>query len=172
MNPLVRLLPLVAAAALSACGTGDADDGVATAGGGTSPRASLSPEDAAVKFARCMREHGVEVPDPGDDGMVVIGPGQGGSAQDVAEPVEACRQYAPGLGPSGGQMSQEDQDRMLAFARCMREQGVDVPDPQPGGGVQIPLGDGLEPGDPRLKKAQEACREFFGPVGVAPGGAS
>src|SRR4051812_45316762 len=39
-------------------------------------KAKTSPEDAALAFARCMREHGVDMPDPdtsGGGGVVKFG---------------------------------------------------------------------------------------------------
>jgi hypothetical protein len=54
------------------------------------------------------------------------------------------------------------QDQALAFARCMRENGVpDFPDPDAEG--RFSEGE-HDPDDPALRAAQEACRD------VAPGG--
>ena len=45
---------------------GDAgvDAGLGTGAGATTPPPSLSPQEKALKFAQCMREHGVDMPDP------------------------------------------------------------------------------------------------------------
>ena len=56
----------------AACGNGSGDDGSALpdAAGASSAspsgddEADLDPEDAMLKFAECMREHGVDMPDP------------------------------------------------------------------------------------------------------------
>ena len=79
------------ATVLAACsGGGAASSGVATlddpaasaapdASG--SPAPSISPEDAMLAFARCMREHGVDMPDPDFSGGGGVfragGPGSG-----------------------------------------------------------------------------------------------
>ena len=63
--------------------------------------------------------------------------------------------------PKGG----SDHEQMVKFAQCMRENGVDVPDPEPGGGIEITQrrvagGDG----DATAKKfeaAQAKCRSFM-----------
>src|SRR5918999_47446 len=89
---------------LAACGGNGTDgDGVASAGGGTaaaasaSPSQSVDPQEQMLKFAQCMRQHGVNVPDPQ--------PGEGirlrmekGSAAKVEAAHKACQQYAPGSG--------------------------------------------------------------------------
>ena len=50
------------------------------------------------------------------------------------------------------------EESMLKFARCMREHGVDVPDPKPGEGIRIGgPGSELDPEDPSFQKAQKAC---------------
>jgi hypothetical protein len=61
------------------------------------------------------------------------------------------------------------QDEMVKFAKCMREQGIDMPDPAPAGAaggegsITVPLGKGgLKPHDPKMKAAHEACKQFFG----------
>jgi hypothetical protein len=65
---------------------------------------------------------------------------------------------------SGNDAQANAEDAGLNFAKCMREHGVDMPDPQPGGGGQ---GFNLQfrGGDPRtdddFQKAQEACGHFL-----------
>ena len=68
----------------------------------------------------------------------------------------------------------EMQDQMLAFAQCMRDNGVDMPDPEfsEDGGVTIFGGPGdegraieIDPSDPTFQEAQEACNEIFGGQG-------
>jgi len=62
------------------------------------------------------------------------------------------------------------QDQMLAFSQCMRDNGIDYPDPEfsDDGGVTIIGGPGeggegfaMEPSDPAFQAAQEACQEIF-----------
>jgi hypothetical protein len=63
------VLALVGAAA---CARSSASPGVATAGGKGSasahPTASVDPQEQAREFAQCMRDHGVDMPDPDTDG--------------------------------------------------------------------------------------------------------
>lgn len=186
----LSLLPAALALCLlaAACGgtSGEGGDGVASAGGGKASSAGdkkkkADPQQAGLDFARCMREHGVDVPDPRgtDGGMVLIGPGpgDGGAALGVEPPAgfeeanKACRHFLEDLIQNGGGVVDlKEQDRAVKFARCMREHGVDMPDPDfSKGGVQIQIGEGFDPGSERFKAAQRACGSLFGPgSGPAP----
>ncbi|MDQ4132540.1 MAG: hypothetical protein M3179_04880 [Actinomycetota bacterium] len=186
--PRRLLLPAVVALTLlaAACGGGSGrGDEVATAGGGSDERAAgaddkskKDPQQAALEFARCMREHGVEMPDPevDDKGRMVIrrerpsGPSQ--ATEIDGEAHEACRHLLDGMaGPGDGKIDPEEQDRALKFARCMREHGVDIPDPNfdDGGATFQIRGEGFDPESPTVKAAEEACKEFFGPPGGGEG---
>lgn len=172
----------VAAALLfttTACGsdddTGDGvaslDDGAADDGGGDGGDTDESAEEQALAFAQCMRDNGVDMPDPevDEDGGVRFRAGDGdGEMPDQAtleQAMEACEDLQPDV---GGQMSQEDvskmQDRMLAFAECMRENGIDMPDPEFGDGGMVRFGppEGVDPEDPAFREAQETCQEEVG----------
>lgn len=52
----------------------------------------------------------------------------------------------------------DSQDATLALAKCMRANGVDMPDPSGSGGFQPPGGAGFNPQDPKFQKAIQACR--------------
>jgi hypothetical protein len=167
-------------------GTGDdADDD----GGGLGGR-PLDPEvqDAMVEFAECMREHGIDMPDPqvGEGGMVVIG-GVGGDGppseaemDEMAAAQEACQSI---LEEVRGSMPRPDpeqlaemQEQALEFAECMREHGIDMPDPQfsEDGGVTQRIGDGegpeFDPTDDDFQEAAEECGQEGGFIGVGPAG--
>lgn len=204
--PLAPLAPLAALAlalvlAASACGgSAGAGEQVASATGARSGSTGdkkaaggkqADAEQAGLDFARCMREHGVDVPDPqtgpGEGGFIVVGPVEassaGGSAaagqglpEDFKAADEACRHFLDDLVQEGGPpMDPEAQDRALAFARCMREHGVDMPDPDfsgTTGGFSITIGgpDGaIDPSSTTFQEAQKACGSLFGPEGAIPG---
>ena len=195
------LAVVAVALALLAAGCGGsagADaEGVATAGGAkdadtADAAADKDPQQAGLDFARCMREHGVDMPDPefGGDGFIRVGPGPGadGAASGEAtagEPTgppagfeeadKACRHFLDDLvQDGGGPIDAEAQDRMLKFAECMREHGVDMPDPEfSGGGGRFQArvgGPGIDPSSQTFKDAQEACGSLFGPDGGPDGG--
>lgn len=159
-------LPVAAAAVFVLAGCGDpAGDGIASAGGGTaSPSASastspsLSPEEGALKFAQCMRRHGVDMPDPKINGgkidIQVKAKGVPRAKLDTAQ--KACQQFlaAGGKGP----LKQDPQARaeMLKFTQCMRQHGINLPDPKPGQGLKLSY-DGPRA---KLEAAQKACAKY------------
>jgi len=93
----------------------------------------------AVEFAECMRENGVaEFPDPDGSGELTIDGVVNGSSIDPDGPVwtgaiDACEDLQP-PGFTGTERTAEEQSEGLAFAQCIRENGVpDFPDPEPDG---------------------------------------
>jgi hypothetical protein len=53
--------------------------------------------DQYVKFAQCMREHGVDMPDPGADGGLVFKT-KPGSREKLDKARQACQSKLPGGG--------------------------------------------------------------------------
>lgn len=167
---------------LAACTSGDdGDDGVASLAGDeateeASASPSVDPEDAVAEFAECMRDNGIEdFPDPviDENGGITIGvdeapaDGEEGARldEDFQEAMGVCENLLPeDLGP--GNISEEDQavmqDAMLEFAQCMRDHGIDFPDPEfTDGGAMQQIGDGVDPNDPEFQEAEEACRPIM-----------
>ena len=164
MPTLIR--PLAAAAAcgfaLSACATGD------TAGEPAADREQAN-RDAMLAYAKCMREHGLDMPDPepGQRGIRLMAP-EGATPEELEKAEGACRKHLEDIEPPelSEEQRKEFQEAALAHARCMREHGIDMPDPTFGddGRAQIRIrrGDGAvgpAPGDPKFEQAQEACRD-------------
>jgi hypothetical protein len=154
--------------ALAACGGSPDGDRVASLSGngatgttnGTAEDADKDPQQAALDFARCMREHGVNMPDPEVDDQgrirVRIGAGGGGERPDPKK-LEAAQQACGSLmggGDGDRQLDPAERDAMVAFARCMREHGIDMPDPT-GEGLMVRR-DGKDDPDPESEKFQEA----------------
>ncbi len=163
------LLAVTALAGLSACG---GDDG--TAGGAK----ANDLRDAALDYARCMREQGVDMPDPKTDenGVILADGGEPRAVNSArfADADEQCRKHLDAVEPPKlSEGEQEDFKRQaLAHAKCMRDHGVDFPDPTFGedGGAMVDIGpdSGLDPSSPTFKRAQEACQDLMG----RPGGGS
>jgi hypothetical protein len=155
------------------------------------PTPPSDPQEAMLAYVACMRDHGVDMPDPeftGDGGVVMRavaggdGPGSGlssgpGDAEFEAAH-EACGSLMEGtVRDIDPEQQAEMQAQALAFARCMREHGVDMPDPQfdAGGRVSIMVGgpDGPRIDPETMQAAQEACGGFRGPgAPVRPDGPS
>lgn len=163
------LLVPVLALGVAACGNGGSKDKIATE--------SAKKADEATKmraFAKCMREHGVDMKDPDGDGRITVmaskgAGGAGGPGGDQA--MQAAQKACQSLMPNGGKprkMSPQDLDKARKFAKCMREHGINMEDPGPDGGIRIKMTGGPgqsgkmgNPGDdPKMKAAQEACKQF------------
>jgi hypothetical protein len=173
-HPLRRVVGAVALVGLlaltAACGgDGEAGTDLPDAGGGSaSPSAStaapVDPEDAMLEFAACMREHGVDMPDPGPDGRVMI---EGGDPATMEAAEEACRELREAAMPEDGmpQLDEEQKQAFLDVAQCMRDKGYDFEDPQfDGGGIRqrVDPGAGIDPEDPTFATDIDACRAEAG----------
>lgn len=146
------------------------------------PSASLDPEAAALAFAECMREHGIDMPDPDVNGEGGIGIAIGGdnvNEEEMQAAMEACKQFLEDAVGERREVDPELLDRMVDFASCMREQGIDMPDPQVDGGRITVRGNasgedsgdgpqtrsdffGADPESPEFQEAEEACRPILG----------
>jgi hypothetical protein len=151
---------------ITACSDGDdaaADDDTTGAG---ETEESQRGADAALEFAQCMRDQGIEdFPDPeiGDDGTVQLVPG----GVDLDDPeVQAAQEECQSI-LDQGQLSDapdeeqqaEQEAQILAFAQCMREHGIDFPDPDvSGGAVLAQPGPGVDPNSPEFQDALEDCQ--------------
>ena len=149
----MKLTTLLAAASLllAACGGGSGDTG-------TGDSAS---ERAGLQFARCMRDHGVDIPDPGPQGQIRIQAKPGDKSKiDAAQ--KACGHFLRALARTASPAdTQRIQDAALKYARCMRAHGVDFPDPKfSGGGVQFG-GKNVNPNAPAFQAADKACRSLL-----------
>lgn len=178
MTGVRHVLPAVGAAlacavAIAACG------GSAGATAGTATGAAPTPKrfaDAALKFARCMRTHGVpNFPDPSTAGggiKIQLGSGLKPFSPAFQAAQKACRRLLPGGGPGAAHPSAHAMSAMLKVSQCMRAHGVTgFPDPttkppaNPQGyagiedrnGVVIAIPDTVNPRSPVFKQAASAC---------------
>lgn len=165
----VAVLALTLALTSAACArTGTKDPQVASAqtakpkaSASASAGASTDDPDAPLKFAQCMRAHGISwFPDPNSGKTSIMIPkGQDKTKFDAAQ--EACKQYMP----NGGEMhkpSAEELEAARNMAKCMRENGIpNFPDPNPDGGISIDSKKlGTSPDSPVWKKAEAACAQY------------
>ncbi|MEU3405121.1 hypothetical protein ABZ766_14445 [Streptomyces sp. NPDC006670] len=111
--------------------------------------------DKALQVRKCLREHGIDAPDP-QPGQDPRGMTLGTGSEDpeaVKKAFEACGMQAPGT----GEMPQADKDKALKWAKCMRDNGVDVPDPEfkgnAMGATKIPEGQ-----EQAFAEAQKKCQ--------------
>jgi hypothetical protein len=185
-SPLL-LAAVAAALALGACGSSD-DKGSGSKG---SSRASQQDKafEGALKFSKCMRDHGVDFPDPqraGAGGIKLTAKNLNPNDPNTKAAQQACQKY---MQIGGGETVDPArrarlQEAALKYARCMRGHGVNMPDPKfsgnggltfqagPGSGKKStgPRGGlGANPDSPKFKAADKACSHFLGDLGGGPG---
>lgn len=179
-NPVMTAALAVAALALGACGSDGKDDA-----SGQSGRDKAF--EGALKFAKCMRDEGIDMPDPqkqAGGGIVqkMGGPGKPLDQRKVEAAQKKCEHFMDAGGGSvkGGDPKEEAEhrDALLAFAQCMRSHGVPMKDPKfSGNKVQMSIGGGPGDSGPRVnpegatfKAAEKACRPALAKVeGGGPG---
>ena len=146
--------------------------------GSPAPEASAAPaspppdgQSALLAWASCMRDNGIEMDDPrfGLDGELVGGLGKDGAGEqaDTKDEVyqlaiEACADHIAAFkAPADLEQQVERTEQLLAWATCMREQGVDIPDPEADGTFTDPdWKRDLKGG--AYAEATETCRETVG----------
>jgi hypothetical protein len=144
---------------------------LAACGGSNDPKAGPPTDQqvraAGLQFAKCMRKHGVNMPDPQTTrggGMQLGGPDMGRVNKTTMNRAEdACRKILERVrGPAPSKEEQQKfKERALKFARCMREQGIDFPDPTfESGGMKQRVGGGTGPNDPRFRDAAQKCQKY------------
>jgi hypothetical protein len=157
----------------TANGSADSGSGAGTPNsGGTGANAQATKREKAVKFAECVRGHGVpHFPDPDASGNFNFGVDV--SAAVFTNAVNACKALQP-PGSLSAKRSTKQQSAALRFAQCVRGHGVpDFPDPVNGQPVidtnRIPSSN--QPGGMTiLNAATHKCGSVLGPIAGAAGG--
>ena len=132
MSRALRRLAALALVALigvigAGCGSNEPSE-TGTASTSSSADKKLSARDKAVKFAECVRAHGVsDFPDPNDNNQFEYGVSVTPAVWTKA--VDACKELQP-PGTLSGKRTTKQQSAALRFAQCVRANGVkDFPDP-------------------------------------------
>ncbi len=177
------------ALAAAACGGAEASSGVAsldedaTTTTVSADDAAIDTEEALLAFTACLRDQGLDVVDPDFDGAggfdFTFREGfrtEGGRPSDeVQGALEECGELLEDVRQQFERPDlSEIQDDLLAFAECMRDNGVDTADPDFSG--QGPAGGGgllfdLDLSDPPTEAALETCQSelAFGRPGAGGG---
>ncbi|WP_419995906.1 hypothetical protein [Streptomyces boninensis] len=130
MTQTKHMIRMSAAAAISALALFTA--ACSSGGDSNGDSAADKKRDAAADKAKqydCLRKKGVDIKEPKNNSdMLGIGAGDL-SQKEMAAAMKACGLDAGGPG-GGKEMSQADKDKALAFAKCMRGEGLDFKDPK------------------------------------------
>jgi len=132
-------------------GDGDADP---QAGGGAAAEAGgeQSMEEAVLDFTACMRDNGVDLPDPEGGDMPALPVDEDG---EMTAAMEECEALLPV--DENAPSEEEVFEQAMRMTECMRENGLDVPDPEPGQGLAV-----IEPDDDEGMEITMRCAEEAG----------
>jgi hypothetical protein len=166
---------------LAGCGGKSNDNGIASADGKAKAKATASAisstdrHEAELKYAKCMRDHGVDMPDPDPNGPLTV-KGHPGDEQAQQQAQEACKSFLPG-GGDPPKLSPADVAKLQKYSKCMRQHGIDMPDPNAQGQVLQSAGPGsgddkagtmdMGPDNPQWAKADKSCHKLL-PSGMGP----
>jgi hypothetical protein len=133
------------------------------------PTAASNGQDQLLKWAQCMRQHGVDVPDPVNGRIVFHGNRPDPNSSQFQAAQNACKRYQPNGGNGTDRSNQQQLDQMTKFAQCMREHGIAMSDPQvlPGGGISMPRSSPApgqpapDPNSDQFEQAQQACSRYL-----------
>ena len=165
---------------------------------------SVDPEDAFNEYTECMRDNGIDLPDAqvvtadgsgrasNGGGPIIVtntmpegdsggpqddGPDFDPTSDEYKEADEECQPILEAVMSDieiDPEVEAEHREQMLDFAECMRDHGIDFPDPtfseNGSGGVSVQIGEegdgnGPPPDDEAFQEANEECSEIFGDDG-------
>ena len=95
-------------------------------------------EEGVLEFAQCMREEGINFPDPtfDTDGNPQFDNLEIENEEEFESAFENCEDILRNALPEQFDLDPEVEaalvDASLEFSQCMRDQGIDFPDPKPG----------------------------------------
>jgi hypothetical protein len=146
-----------------------ADDGTAAGEGSSSG-------DPILDFYQCLRDGGLDVQDPGAGGAINL---DGLDPDDPAtrETIDECAgehmassdgRVTVGDGQMGDNLAEPD--ALIAFVDCMRDEGIDMPDPSPDGRLTLPQN--VDPQDPAFQNAGQQCSQHLDGGGILMGDGS
>ena len=140
---------------------------------------NLSPEDAQLLMARCLRNNGYDVKDPkNDEGLrsvltpIFLAANEKGRIE-LFETIQACvEENNIPLGDNADFENPEDvADRLdteLEFAQCLREKGIEVEDPSADRPLRPILVGLVQSGQYLEDQIREAAAECFDDLGLEP----
>jgi len=139
----------------------------------------ISPEDAQLLLARCLRENGYDITDPKNDESlrsvlqpVFLAADQKGR-DELFETIETCAE--DNNIPLGGTADFENPeevaeqlDSALEIARCFREKGIEVEDPNAERSLRSIISELVQSGQYLQEQIREVRAECFDDLGREP----
>lgn len=152
-----------------ACGS-DGSSGDTADTTSTTPPASSEPGsgDPILDFYQCLRDNGLDVADPQPGDTIGIS-GVDTEDPEVQAVIADCSEthlgntdgrVTVGEGAFGDNMASPES--LLAFVDCIREHGIDMPDPTADGRLPLPEGfDTANRGGPEFQQAAQTCAQHL-----------
>lgn len=171
----------VVALALTGCGGGDGSEKVASAKDGGAPKGDAVDRgelaeyvEGRRKWVACLREKGIEAPDPDAKGQVELGDARLlKSDAKSRRALEECSDVAPPVPESlekslQPELTAKEKETNKRFSTCMQENGApDFPDVAEDGRIEDVLWDQTSAG---AKRATRHCNPIIGlPADPGPG---
>jgi hypothetical protein len=151
---------------------------VASLGSGTTRTTVALTEQKSeqdfIDYARCLRAHGVNEPDPthrpGHNGLSVEVPPR---TTGTANALDLCNHFIAAIvqekAAAAPQLSAAAMRSLTAWASCMRSHDIDMLDPTPQGQLNLGHVPGITAGygrySPQFRSADRACRRLL-PAGI------
>jgi hypothetical protein len=166
ITPRLQAAAAAAAAATVIAGCGSSSSSSSTAGGPPTQAQIQQTQQAVVRFADCMRSHGVSnFPDPSIDPRAFKEALDPATAHSPAfgPAVSACHRLLPRGGQHNNQSPAPTHAQItaeLAFARCLRSHGFpSFPDPSSTGELthEMLANAGINIHQPAALQAADAC---------------
>ncbi|MEA2153025.1 MAG: hypothetical protein QOI18_1258 [Solirubrobacteraceae bacterium] len=197
IRPLLALCVLAACVALAACGS--SGSGSSSAANTSSSSASKAGGQGSSRFTAlrsCLQKQGITLPAPPSGGTRPQGgpgagapgggprglqPPQGVSQAQFEAALKKCGGGKPPQGAGGAINSASARAGLVKYASCLRQNGINVPEPNTTGKGPVFSTKGIDTSSSRFKAAQSKCQSdlkgaFPGggggtpPAGSAPGG--
>ena len=154
-----------AGAQVATLGTPEPDAGATDA-----PAEETDNEQAILDLAACLRENGLDIPDPqfGPEGPTFADPSVVANidlgSDTFIDAMDACGDLLSALQPEVDPAQQAEQvELQLVLAECMRREGIDdFPDPDPVAGFTIRDMGSFDPFDPDFQAAFTVCAAEMG----------
>lgn len=180
---------ILIALSVAACTSGDGGDDVAsldptstTAVGSAETSGPVDAEEAMLALTQCLRDEGIDIGDPiidenGNPQLPPIEfqtevPDDGDFDPDAEmkamdDVMAGCQHHLEGVTFNAVELGDgvDIEDTFVAYAQCMRDHGIDMPDPDFSASGMIDLGS-ADPSDAGYKAAHGECKEVFTGSGI------
>jgi hypothetical protein len=172
---IIAAVAATASLAVAACGGGGSPSSTSKNGAGQ----QAAMRKAMLSFAKCMRQHGVAMEDPkfsAGGGVQMTNKSKPGGEATMRAAEQACKKYQDAIKPPTLSAANKEKFRKeaLANARCMREHGINMPDPtfaaDGGASMRLDKRSGVNPSSPAFQAAQKVCMKSGGGFGVTQAG--